>query len=277
MEQRPQEWQAFVINLDKDVERLGHARAQAAAVGLRFERFPAVHGTHVPTELRDEFFDEHGCIRQPLLAPGEVGCYASHLLAARQLLERHLEMALILEDENSFDPCIISVINAITACPAVQWDMVYLAARPRRAMVVAQRLPDERYLVRYSQVPFACSAYLLSAKGARKFVAPRPRMRSIELELKHPWRINLDVYGVFPPIVVSTPFESSIEGMAGNKRDHDSGWWRPTFAEQLSGFRWHLQTLGPVGFLRCKIEALSHSVGKRLISDGQNRGARLFF
>ena len=88
----------FVINLDRDKDRLAFMARQLDALGLAWERFPAVLGIAVPDELRAWFFTPEGA-PSPALTPGEIGVYASHLSAHRRLLASDFDAALVFEDD----------------------------------------------------------------------------------------------------------------------------------------------------------------------------------
>ena len=89
----------LIINLDGERERWAHISAEAERAGLEVERIPAVSGFDVPDRLRHKFFDGSAPVPSSLLLPGEVGCYASHLLAYERIIESGLDWALILEDD----------------------------------------------------------------------------------------------------------------------------------------------------------------------------------
>ena len=68
---------AWLINLDRDADRLAHMTAQCAAAGVAFSRFPAL-GPDLTDDLRPAFYDDAGQAFAPLKR-GEIGCYGSHL------------------------------------------------------------------------------------------------------------------------------------------------------------------------------------------------------
>lgn len=68
----------MLINLDRSTDRLARMQREFDRAGVRFERFPAVHGTDLPGSVRSYFCDASGRVISPLPA-GEIGCYASHL------------------------------------------------------------------------------------------------------------------------------------------------------------------------------------------------------
>jgi GR25 family glycosyltransferase involved in LPS biosynthesis len=87
----------FVINLDKDVDRLAFMDAQLRKLSIEYERQPALRGTDIdPNEYNESEALERG---KHALIPGELGCAASHKRIYQHMLERGLEYAIVLEDD----------------------------------------------------------------------------------------------------------------------------------------------------------------------------------
>lgn len=184
----------IVINLDRDVERMAHMQAQLDRLSLAYERFPALRGDNVPSELARYF---------PFgvdLSPGEIGCYASHLAIMQRVARGEWSgPLLVLEDDVGLPADLPAVLDALARALPAQWDIVRLSYHTKRVSRLLAPLGANRHLVRYSQVPTTTGAYLISASGARKFLVERPRYLPIDHDLKHVWEWDLDTYGVSPP------------------------------------------------------------------------------
>lgn len=91
----------FVINLDKDVNRLQFANSQANKHKFSFQRVAGIYGSSLTKpELKKSvnsfrFYCSMG--RLPKL--GEIGCALSHLKIYRQMVEENISSACILEDD----------------------------------------------------------------------------------------------------------------------------------------------------------------------------------
>ena len=96
---------AFVINLDKNPERLAFMQDQFRRFGMDVERFPAVYGKALtPEELRRD----HSRIRsyiafQKRMEPPKVAVALSHGGVYRTIIDRGLPYALVLEDDVVID------------------------------------------------------------------------------------------------------------------------------------------------------------------------------
>ena len=96
---------AFVINLDKNPERLEFMRAQFARLGLEVERFRAYYGKAF---TREELRRYHSRIRsfiafQKKMEPPKDAVALSHSELYQTILVRNLPYALVLEDDVILD------------------------------------------------------------------------------------------------------------------------------------------------------------------------------
>jgi glycosyl transferase family 25 len=90
----------YVINLDRDAERLASIRANLGALGLGFERLPAVMGKDLPDwEKLVDLAAYAWRNRMDTPRAGEVGCYLSHLKAMETFLQTDAPWCVILEDD----------------------------------------------------------------------------------------------------------------------------------------------------------------------------------
>lgn len=85
----------FVINLDRNPERLKSVTGQLAALGIEFERIVAVDGR---AEARRPTVREF-LVNAGFLTPGERGCAMSHLKVCERMIRDGLPMAAVFEDD----------------------------------------------------------------------------------------------------------------------------------------------------------------------------------
>ncbi len=93
----------YIINLPRSRERRENILSECARFKLEAEVFPGVDGkTLSESELRRLAFDLD---RNPL-CKAEIGCALSHLSIYRDMIEKNIPIALILEDDSvfNFDP-----------------------------------------------------------------------------------------------------------------------------------------------------------------------------
>lgn len=183
--------QVFVINLARCGDRLAFMKGQ---LGERFERIDAVVGAAVPERLAPQFASTAA------LTSGEIGCYASHLLAAEQIVARGLPFALIMEDDVEVGLDFFEVAErAIAQCPP-GWDEISLCgARLGKGIHKAVGTVDSRRLVKFFRAPKGLGAYLLSYNGALRLLSPRRRFRPVDVDMHYSCGMDWDSYGVVPP------------------------------------------------------------------------------
>lgn len=120
--------QAFVINLDRSIDRLAAMRGRLARVNLPWKRVPAVEG-HALDLPHCAHVDASGYRRWngKELNPAEAGCYLSHLETMRQFLAGPSELALVLEDDADFPADFEPLLQRLIAVKA-HWDIVKLSS-----------------------------------------------------------------------------------------------------------------------------------------------------
>lgn len=186
----------IVINLDQDTARMAHMHRELQRAGLDYQRFPALRGDHLPADLARYFPVGIG------LSPGEIGCYASHLAIMQRVARSELPSPLlVLEDDVGLPRDLGSGLDALMRALPQAWDIVRLSYPTKLLTRSVAALGDGRQLVRYSRVPTTTGAYLISASGAQKFLAERPRSVPVDHDLRHIWEWDLDTYGVSPPLI----------------------------------------------------------------------------
>jgi len=91
----------YLINLDKDKERLIAAESQLKRFGLQFERVGAVYGKAMPVEEKEAAVNAFRwwCAVGRCIWDGEIGCALSHRKARNLMITQNEDIACILEDD----------------------------------------------------------------------------------------------------------------------------------------------------------------------------------
>lgn len=162
-----------VINLDRSPERLRAIGADLALAGLEWTRLPAIepdkdYATTLPSYQRAR---AHYLFGRDLTR-GEVGCFASHLMALRALVNSGYETGLILEDDAQPDQDMGQTITDIAtalASTSPNWACVNLSYTTRlRRRAIASVASNTLY--RAYQFPLLTSALLWRRDHAKSFV-----------------------------------------------------------------------------------------------------------
>ncbi|PZO52424.1 MAG: hypothetical protein DCF16_09315 [Alphaproteobacteria bacterium] len=204
----------IVINLDRDVARMEHMRTQLDRLSMPFERLGAVNGAVLPEEVKHYFTDPGA-----FLSPGEIGCYASHLILCDRIARGLLQApVLVLEDDVELSANLPFLLRRLIAELPSDWDIVRLSRASKRAEMRVARLDPEHELVRFSHVPTSTGAYLISRQGAEKFLAPRTRRLPVDQDLRRVWAWRLNMFGVSPAPVRADVLEQSSINLSGVAR-----------------------------------------------------------
>lgn len=253
----------YLINLDRDHERLSWMRGQLDPLGIVVERVPAVLGRDLPAEVCGYFGVVDGAIGGGL-RPGEIGCYASHIVCWQRLVASGAPAALVLEDDLETRTPLARICARVADLPA-GWDLVRLSGIVKRATADVGDLGDGLAIVKFSRIPLGAGAYLISRAGAGKLLGDRrPRSEAVDIDLRQWWRFGLATYGVMPlPVTQDVLQKSSIESLGGRKvqqRSHrTAGLAYP--AAKLSGFYHQVRFLGPRAWVRCALANAARSAG----------------
>lgn len=97
---------AFLLNLDKDADRLAAADQQLKTLGIQYERVSAVYGKDLTQDQLRECFNPFRArlykgVKSSL---GIIGCTLSHLSVYKRMIDEDIPVALIMEDDLRLSP-----------------------------------------------------------------------------------------------------------------------------------------------------------------------------
>ena len=195
----------YVINLDRDFERMASLAGSLQALALPFERVSAVLGKEVPgwEKLVDgKLYGARN--RLPMPRPGEVGCYLSHLKAMEEFLRTDAPWCVILEDDVEVRPECVEVLAALGQKD--DWDLVKLFCFHSGLPVRKRALTQNHHLVVHLTRTTSSAAYAINRHAAETLLkSMRPISEQVDHALERPWETGLRVRGVRPLPVVLAP------------------------------------------------------------------------
>ena len=190
----------YVINLDRDRDRLEHMREQLR--GLSFIRVPAVDGTK-------DLETSEGLTRF------ELACLSSHRKAWQLFLRTSDRYACFLEDDLHLWPAFRALINDDAWVPAdahsVKIDTYLQKVRLGERRIIA----DGRQVARLYSRHESSAAYLLSRAGAERYLAltTRPTLPAdYALFPKRARRLGLRIYQLTPAVAIQDHLLPATEG-----------------------------------------------------------------
>ena len=195
----------YVINLDRDAERMASIRANLEGLGLPFERLSAVMGKDVPEWEKLVDMSAYAW-RNRLDAPraGEVGCYLSHLKAMETFLRTDAPWCVILEDDVEVLPACADVLRSLAEKD--DWDLVKLFNFHSGLPVKKRALGSAHHLVAHLTRTTSSAAYVVNRRAAETLLkSMRPITEQVDHALDRPWENGLRVRGIRPMPVVLAP------------------------------------------------------------------------
>ena len=118
----------FVINLDKNVQRMQKIGSRLAELGIEYERYSAIYGKELSKEEKRDHSNRFAwwCLRGLQMRDGELGCALSHLGIYKRMIDSNLDIAVILEDDANLFDCFPTVIEFLEKRVDVQAPIVAL-------------------------------------------------------------------------------------------------------------------------------------------------------
>ena len=142
----------YVINLKRAADRRAHMEKKLQALGLEAEFFEAYDGRNLTDD--EPLFDKELSLERngQALTKGELGCSMSHRALYERIVKDNIDRALILEDDITLDPRIVSLLSDERFLTSVHWDWLqidynkvgwwYVTDSFRSARVQIQRRPS---------------------------------------------------------------------------------------------------------------------------------------
>ncbi|RBP17527.1 GR25 family glycosyltransferase involved in LPS biosynthesis [Roseiarcus fermentans] len=190
----------YVINLDRDRDRLAHTREQLA--GLSFTRVPAVDGTTIPETAKG-------------LTRFELACLASHRDAWRRFLAAGDAHACFLEDDLHIWPGFAALVGDDAWVPAdahsVKLDTYFQQVR----LGLRRPVGGGREVARLYSRHESSAAYVLSRAGAQRYLDltdPPALPADYSLFPKNARRLGLRIYQLAPAVAIQDHLRPAAEG-----------------------------------------------------------------
>jgi len=167
----------YVINLDGSTERFSQVSASLERAGVVFERLSAFDGRKLSLDTVADY--DAAAARRYMgreLVGGEIGCYYSHLNAAKAFLRTDRSYCLVIEDDaaphEALQAIVTETIGFLNAHDP-EWRIVNMGNeklkifRPLKTMSFGKNIFT---LCSAHYFPMTTGAILWSRKGAQEFV-----------------------------------------------------------------------------------------------------------
>ncbi|WP_295048991.1 glycosyltransferase family 25 protein [uncultured Paracoccus sp.] len=155
----------FLINMDRAPERLAAMQDKLACAGLPFCRIPGVDGRALSFPIPEFSERSYRLLHGRRTSPAEIGCYLSHVAAARAVLDSDADLALILEDDVSFQPDFLDTLDR-AAMHRDLWNLLRLTTVNRGRRFPARDLGNGRCLAITLTREKGAGAYVIDRRAA---------------------------------------------------------------------------------------------------------------
>jgi len=217
----------FVVNLERDVEKRQHMVALAKKRNLDLTFTDAVLGKNLSREeVKHHYDDVKGLTdfgRELTLA--ELGCALSHLNIYKCMIEKNIQIAIVLEDDVELSENFKELIHQPNNFPD-KWELMLLGYYSETS---SERLTYSSFwrrhkvsqnfkAVKLTELAFGTHGYMINIQGAKKLVEI---LSNISKPIDHYTgaSLYLNTYGIIPR-VVSLNERYKAMGCISNERDN---------------------------------------------------------
>ena len=164
----------YIINLDRNTNRLEKCSKQLDLIGIEYERFSAVDGRKIKPEEFSKCYNDKTARRLlgKSMTPGEIGCALSHIGIYKKIVAENIPFALILEDDAYAMPPLKKILEVYetTMSPDLAVVTLFGEGVPVRGKVPRIYLPFSVYSLGRVYGGYRMHAYVVSLAAARKIL-----------------------------------------------------------------------------------------------------------
>ncbi|TBN41089.1 glycosyltransferase family 25 protein [Paracoccus subflavus] len=171
----------YLINMDGADERMAAMQAKLAKANLPFFRIAGIDGKTLRYPIPEFSERSYRLLHGRRTSPAEIGCYLSHVACARAFLDSDADLALILEDDVSFAPDFLDILDR-AAGQRDLWNILRLSTVNDGRKFAVRRLGPRH----------ALAIALTREKGAGAYVVDRRAAGWIVTDLV-PMRLAYDI------------------------------------------------------------------------------------
>ena len=218
----------LVVNLLRSPERRARMQRHLDGLGIAHQFVDAVDGRLLSEEERAANYAPR---RRRLffgrdMSPGDIGCILSARGIYREMVEKQIPVAILLEDDVELAPNFMNVIRALMKSP-VPWDIVRFISRKKVTKQARLLFPliGEHVLARPRGLVGGGYAYILTLRAAERL---NKRMQHNwmppDILMSHVWTNGLRSFIVLPsPVIHDDEGESTIGLERFDKTRHLNG------------------------------------------------------
>lgn len=248
-----QDFEIFVINLDRAPDRRAAMSAQADALGLRQRFVRAIDGQRLSDGDASAYL---GAWRRRTwraeMTRNEIACVLSHRRALAEFLGGDAGFAVVLEDDARLSPEFRAVVHELIDVAEV-WDFVRLSTYvPGLPLSEVVALPSGRRLGQRPKWGLSAVGVLYDRRAAQTFLeCSHGFFEAFDNLLGRPWASGGYVLELDEPVVGYGGVESTLEteaSWAAPETKRMRSWWKLAVSA-------HRRIMGPLALRRFRAAA----------------------
>ena len=224
----------YLINLDRNPERLEFMRGQLERLGIAFERFPAVWGKGLSDSERKSGFSRTRSFiaAGKRLSDAEVGVAMSHVGCCRRMVEGDVPYALVLEDDVVLSGGFRDALSRVEAF--INPGRPQLVLLSGYGVPGAESMPEE---IRAEKSAWCADAYVLTLSAAKLILKANSPVITVADSFKR-WRrrFGLEIFRALP----STARQDDETFASENQVLPKSGWFVRNAMKILDWLIWRV-------------------------------------
>ena len=219
----------YVINMKKDIDKRNYMQKKLKNMKVVYKLIDAVGGDF----LTDEFVNSHYSKSKTVenigreLSRREIGCAISHISIYKEMVEKDIEKAVILEDDIDFDQNIFKNIIENEDLPK-NWECIMLGHHNSRSRKIeaASSLwyKKSAYLnfqfIRFIEHAYGAYGYIISSVGAKKLLK---HLSLIDKPIDHYMGNSeiINLYGISPSCVNIADKYKTVSNLSDERKKLD--------------------------------------------------------
>jgi glycosyl transferase family 25 len=156
----------YLINMDKDCDRLEKVTKECDKVGIKFQRFTGVKVSDVSQNILDKYIPDE---TQKYGPNGMIGCGLSHLFVWQDAVKNNYKNIVVLEDDVHFTYDFNEYLHNIMEEVPNDYDILYLGYGEKNYNINIQEDSSFNYIYKPT-FPLLTHAMIISNKGLNKLL-----------------------------------------------------------------------------------------------------------
>lgn len=157
----------FLVNLDRDSDRLVYVDGQLKRLGISYERISAVYGRDLSSDQLISCFSPFRwwCAMGRPASPGEIGCALTHFSIYKRMIADGIDLACVLEDDIQLDRSFMAALGEVQSVADTSKPQVIMLS-DHMGKYSNAKIPNGFQIVR-SQTAMCTDGYCLTLPAAQ--------------------------------------------------------------------------------------------------------------